>query len=256
MTALVAAALGYAANGWPVLPARPNDPACRGGDCSCKAPLTRHGLLDASTDRRVIHRWWDRWPDANVAVATGSPGPDVLDIDVRPGGAGWAAYHRLRRAVLLAGALAVVRTPSLGQHWYFPGSGQRGGGLHAARLDFKASGGYVIAPPSVVHGRAYVLLRREPSTGERLDWTAVRALLAPPRMAAGPSRPLRGGTGALAAWVAGLEEGNRNNGLFWAACRAAEEGTDTGPLVAAAVKAGLDEHKARATVASAERSVR
>jgi len=64
------AALDYAALGWPVLPIAP-----RG-----KIPLTAHGLKDASTDREVIGEWWSRWPTANVGVATGKPGPTVIDL--------------------------------------------------------------------------------------------------------------------------------------------------------------------------------
>jgi hypothetical protein len=243
VSGLLSAALGYAAAGWPVFPCQP------GG----KQPASRHGFLDATTDRDQIRWWWERQPAANIGIATGSPGPDVLDIDVRPGGAGWAAYRRLRRAGLLAGVIAVVRTPSLGQHSYLPGSGQRCSGLPACRVDFKAAGGYVIAPPSVAHGRAYQLLRREPGSGEPLDWSAVQALLAPARTP-GENPPRRARAGSLAAWVAALEEGNRNRGLFWAACRAVEEGTDPEFLITAAVRAGLPEREARRAVASAWRT--
>jgi hypothetical protein len=53
--------------------------------------------------------------------------------------------------------------------------------------------------------------------------------------------------------VTGLGEGNRNAGLYWAACRAARDGDVLGQLVAAAVQAGLPEDEARRTVASAAR---
>lgn len=46
-------------------------------------------------------------------------------------------------------------------------------------------------------------------------------------------------------WVTELPEGNRNNGLFWAACQAFDS------LIEAAMVAGLSEHEARKTVASA-----
>src|SRR5439155_10120648 len=88
-------------------------------------------------------------------------------------------------------------------------------------LDYKAAGGYVLAPPSVVHGRAYELLDHRAGTA-RLDWQAVRALLDPPQRSQ-DHRPehcaRRGHAGHLAEWVAALPEGNRNAGLFWAACR-------------------------------------
>ena len=246
-------ALAYAAS-WPVFPVRPDDPACPGGaGCDCKAPLTAHGFKDAATDRARIRAWWQRWPRANVAIATGAPGPDVLDVDVKPDGSGFAAFNRLKLAGMLTGARALVRTPSGGLHAYFAGTGQPCGRLPRHYLDFKAADGYVLAPPSVVHGKPYELLDHRNADG-RLDWEAVRRLIDPPRLSPRPGRSA--GAGALAAWVASLAEGNRNAGLYWAACRVAEAGSPAGDLeqlVEAAMQAGLSEGEARRTVASAVR---
>jgi hypothetical protein len=216
-------------------------------------PLTEHGLLDATTDPDVIRQWWRRWPAANVAIATGAPGPDVLDVDDHGAGSGWPAYERLKSAGLLAGAIAIVTTPSGGQHVYYRGTGQTGGRLRGQFLDFKATGGYVLAPPSTVHGQPYTLTSHRPASGT-LDWQAVVALLAPP-----PPPPSRrpagnGSTAGLAAHVARQPEGNRNHALYWAACRI--DPGDVGAalqLVAAAVAAGLPEPEAQRTVASATR---
>jgi antirestriction protein ArdC len=113
----------YAAHGWPVFPCRP------GG----KEPATRHGFLDATTDPDLVAWWWKRQPDANVAVATGQPGPDVLDVDQHgEAGSGFAALNRLKRAGLVEGASAIVSTPSGGLHLYFAGSAGRTG---AGRAD-------------------------------------------------------------------------------------------------------------------------
>ena len=170
----LAAALRYAAAGLPVFPTRPDEPSCPGGpECECKAPLTRHGFHDASTSPGRIRGWWHWWPAANVALATGAPGRDVLDVDQHgDAGNGFAAFNRLNRAGMLAGATALVRTPSGGIHVYFTGTGQGCGKLPRHHLDFKAAGGYVLAPPSRVHGRAYVLLDHRAGTA-RLDWAAV-----------------------------------------------------------------------------------
>ena len=236
---LAAAALRYAA-AWPVFPCKPDS----------KEPATAHGFKDATTDPAYIRAWWRRWPDANIGIATGAPGPDVLDVDKHPDGDGFAAFNRLQRAGMLAGARALVRTRSGGLHAYFAGTSQQCGALRAHHLDFKASGGYVLAPPSVVGGKPYELLDHR-GAGARLDWAAVRSLLDPPKPA--PRRPGKPGKGlgALAAWVAAQPEGNRNKGLYWAACRAAETGCDPGELLAAAIAAGLDEAAARATIESA-----
>src|SRR5262249_22784435 len=88
-------ALAYAAAGWPVFPTRPNAEICPVPErCPCKAPVTPNGFKDA-TDPAQIRGWWRRWPDANAAVATGAPGPDVLDIDIKPAGSGFAALNEL-----------------------------------------------------------------------------------------------------------------------------------------------------------------
>jgi hypothetical protein len=235
------AALAYAGAGWPVFPCKPGR----------KAPDTAHGFKDATTDPAIIQAWWPS--SRNVAIVTGAPGPDVLDVDVKPDGSGFAAFNRLKQAGLLAGARAIVRTPSGGLHVYYAGTGQPCGRLPRAFLDFKAAGGYVLAPPSSVGGRAYELLDHRGADG-CLDWQAVTRLLEPPKPATRPGGRDAGDLGRLAAWVAAQQEGNRNSGLFWAACRGAEAGhADLEDLVAAAVQAGLSEADARRTVASAAR---
>lgn len=255
----LSAALAYAAAGWPTFPTRPDDPSCSGGQgCQCKAPFPgTRGCLDASTDPDVIRAWWRRWPEANVSIATGAPGPDVLDVDVKPDGDGWAAFNRLKRAGLLAGAKALVKTPSGGLHSYYEGGAQRNGKLPRHHVDFRSAGGYVLAPPSRVHGRPYELLDHRAGASGRLDWQAATRLLDPPKpSSARPRGRAAGDIGSLAAWVAAQQVGNRNDALFWASCRAVESGhSDLDDLVAAAVTAGLAEAEARRTVASAARKV-
>jgi hypothetical protein len=238
------AALAYASAGWPVHPCKPDS----------KEPDTAHGFKDATTDGERIRAWWSAVPERNPAIATGEPGPDVLDVDVKPDGNGWAAFNQLKRAGLLNGARALVRTRSGGLHVYFAGTAQPCGRLVRQYLDYKARGGYVLAPPSVVGGSPYELLDRRPGKSGRLDWTAARQLLEPRTPAREPAAEA-GDIGALVAWVAKLGEGNRNSGLFWAACRAAEADHDDvlGALADAAIRAGLPEAEAWRTVGSAAR---
>jgi Bifunctional DNA primase/polymerase, N-terminal len=246
----LARALGYAQHGWPVFPSRPGR----------KEPDTPHGFKDATTDPGRITAWWTAAPGRNVAIATGAPGPDVLDVDVRPGGSGYPALRRLKRAGLLEGSLAIVATPGGGLHAYYAGTGQSSGRLPGCHLDFKSAGGYVLAPPSAVAGKPYRLVwyqQHDQAAACRLDWAAVVALLDPPQRKPQAARPPSHADAArLAAWVARLPEGNRNAGLFWAACRTAETGHPEAldALAEAAQTAGLPEQEIQRTIASARRS--
>ncbi|MFE9699480.1 bifunctional DNA primase/polymerase [Streptomyces sp. NPDC006270] len=70
-----------------------------------------------------------------------------------------------------------------------------------------------------------------------------------------PAAAARRGEG-LVQFVLAAHEGQRNTRLFWAACRAYEHGIGDAfarALTAAAVRTGLPEHEARATIASAAR---
>lgn len=179
---LLAAALRYAAAGWPVFPCKPDGtPEAE----HWKAPLTEHGFLDATTNTAIIRSWWARWPAANAAIATGAPGPDVLDVDVKPDGSGYPALNRLKRGGVLTGAAALVRTRSGGVHVYFAGTSQGCRSLPRQHIDLKATGGYVLAPPSRVGGRAYELVDHRAGNAV-LDWQRVTAILEPPRL---PARP-------------------------------------------------------------------
>jgi Bifunctional DNA primase/polymerase, N-terminal len=241
-------ALTYARCGWPVFPCQPGQ----------KIPATRHGYRDATTDPDQITGWFTRRPDYNLAIATGAPGPDVLDVDVRgPAGNGCLAFTRIRRAGLLDDAYAWVRTPSTGLHAYFTGTTQHCGHLPAHHLDFLSAGGYILAPPSQVDGHRYQLLETTGRHGH-LDWVAVTRLLQPqrphqrPEPRSAPGRDL----GHLARWVAAQPEGNRNAGLYWAANRALEAnpGADLSPLAAAARQAGLPDTEITRTLDSARRT--
>jgi len=241
-------ALAYAARGWPVFP-------CQAGQ---KTPATPHGYRDATTDEHQITTWFTRNLHWNVAIATGAPGPGVLDVDDHgAAGNGYAAFAALSNAGLLDGAAAYVRTPSGGLHAYFRGSAQRNGHLPAHHLDFRSRGGYVLAPPSQVDGKPYRLIRTVEADGG-LDWAAVTALLEPQRQITRPQpRPAPGrDLSHLARWVASQAEGNRNAGLFWAANRAleADPAADLSSLAAAARQAGLEDKEITRTLDSARKT--
>jgi hypothetical protein len=157
MNRLLDAALGYAARGIPVYPAhwpRPT-PGGAGLACSCprgatcdrpaKHPLLRHGTKDATCDPAQLQRWWRRWPQANLGLATGVIF-DALDID---GPAGLAALRQLQQAAGLRLPGPLVATGGGGwHHWFLPtGLGNRPPhGL--THVDWRGRGGCVLAPPS------------------------------------------------------------------------------------------------------------
>jgi Bifunctional DNA primase/polymerase, N-terminal len=246
-------ALDYAGRGWPVFPCRPGK----------KTPATVHGHLDASADPDQVYAWFGRDPELNLAIATGAPGIDVLDIDQHGNaGDGFPALAQLESAGLLDRVIATVRTPSGGLHFYFTGSHQRTGHLPACHVDFLSRGGYVLAPPSQIGGTPYQHVTSLARHGE-LDWQAAVRVLQPTRQRTPAQRTPQEHRQAqdsqidrLARWVAAQPQGNRNNGLYWAANRALEtsRAADLSPLAAAARQSGLTEPEITATLESARRT--
>ena len=145
------AALRYAARGWRVFPVH----AMGAGRCSCgkvvcpspgKHPRTPNGVKDATTDPATVRQWWQQWPAANVAIATGA-GLMVLDIDPDKGGD--ESLEDLQRVGRLPETLEVM-TGGGGRHYYLEtreavsnSASKLGPGL-----DIRGAGGYVVAPPS------------------------------------------------------------------------------------------------------------
>lgn len=249
--AILRAALEYVEDGWRVFPCRPWD----------KKPLTPNGFQDATSDPDRVVKWWRTWPDANVATPTGAGSVDVLDVDVRRDGDGWDSFETLRTRGRLAGARALVMTPCGGLHLHFPGSSQSCSRLREQFIDFKATGGYVLLPPSQVvtptYRGVYSWLDRTDG-GSPLDWLAARRILTPPQPAVPPTPSLRSSRWAshLTAWMSRQPEGNRNNALFWAACRMLEAGRgDLKQLADAAKSTGLHVQEVVGTVESARRTV-
>lgn len=132
--ALLAGALWYAEQGLRVFPLTP------GG----KVPLPgTHGCKDATSDPDAIRAWWAANPDYNVGIATGHL-VDVIDLD-GPQACAWAYTH----PDVWPEIIGKVSTPRAGgNHWYVhaTGAGNRAG--MAPKIDYRGTGGYVVAPPS------------------------------------------------------------------------------------------------------------
>jgi hypothetical protein len=257
------AALDYAVRrSWPVFPLWPG----------AKTPATKRGLHAATTDPATITRWWERHPTMNVGIACGPARLLVVDLDYKPGGVdGLREWWPL---VEQAGAdhagTYTVCTPSGGLHFYFhlePGwcIGNSASKL-APGIDIRAEGGYVVAPPSRTSDGAY---ENDDLWTELLDapaWLIDRLIAKPApkvasatRVAVGDGTPygfaaLEGELGRLAVCA----EGTRNDTLVRAAFNLGRliaggqlDATHaTGQLITVALRIGLTEREAVATIRS------
>lgn len=162
------AALTYATKyGWKVFPVYE---VKEDGDCSCppshpgrnpetkkcgnagKHPRIDGNLTQASTDPKIITKWWSQWPNANIGLACGPSGVLVVDIDTdeRSGGQTSLAYCEDIDGPMPDGPRS--RTGSGGEHRFFKlptlGAGQRIRKTYAPGIDLKGHGGYVVLAPS------------------------------------------------------------------------------------------------------------
>jgi hypothetical protein len=133
-TAVVSAALWYASVGLRVFPLQPLSKIPHKGTRGCK---------DATTNPEQIIAWWRRWPDSNVAIATGHL-VDVIDIDGPVGVHSWAHIEHLPPV------LGIVSTPRAGgSHLYVAAAGDGNAAGVWPGIDLRGRGGYVVAPPSI-----------------------------------------------------------------------------------------------------------
>ena len=254
------AAARLAAEGVPVFTCVPGE----------KRPLVGRGFHDATAEPVQVAERRRRWPAANIGIPTGAAsGVEVVDVDVHATGTGFPAFRTAHREGLAAGWAALVRTPSGGLHAYYPadpGRSQSSWQAPRARVDFRGDGGYIIAPPSRVLRpggvQAPYRLIVAGNTPMPVDAARLREFIDPrtPIPLDRASRSERRGSDAkvLAGWVARRGEGERNRGLFWAACRLAEAGTPPDAtleaLGPAAEHAGLGSREIKVTIRSAYRT--
>lgn len=137
-------ALSLASRGYRVFPLEPNG----------KKPLPgSNGCKDGTRDTAQIEQWWDKYPDANVGLAP-DEGMVVVDVDQKEHD-GWKSLRD--RSMLVPDVEHVqINTPNAGLHIYFLAPtpwANRVGVLPG--VDIRADGGYLVAPGSVIDGRAY-----------------------------------------------------------------------------------------------------
>jgi hypothetical protein len=137
---LADAALHYASRGLRVFPITPGRK---------EPPKVTDWPNRATTDLAQVTEWWERWPTANIAIATGDPF-DVLDFDTADAARAYTVSDAEADGL---DVLSAVKTPK-GLHLQIRPTGRRNGENIAPEIaegiDYRGPGGYIVAPPSVI----------------------------------------------------------------------------------------------------------
>ncbi|MGW2742815.1 bifunctional DNA primase/polymerase [Streptomyces sp. NPDC001450] len=275
-TLALAHALSAAERGLAVIPlSRTKLPALRsphrdapepvGPPCHGECGRFGHGVYDASTDPVRIRELFAAAPWATgYGIACGLPPHHLIgvDLDTKSGTDSSAALRELAlRHLFTIPETVVVLTPSGGRHLWLTGPPDvvvpNSAGRLAPGIDIRGAGGYLVGPGSRTAHGVYAAAPGTAHLAPAACPPALLRLLLPPPRATHPAAPSTGDHGrGLVQFVLTAHAGQRNTRLFWAACRAYENGLGPAlldPLVEAAVSTGLSEHEARATIASAAR---
>lgn len=168
-------ALAYASIGWRIFPAHNiENGKCSCGDAKCKSPGKHprfNGWQDAATsDTKQIENWWSVWPNANIAMATGShSGVWALDIDVKDNG-----DYSLEKLISEHGELPETptqETGSGGNHYFFSFDKRMTNRVSVLDgIDVRTDGGLVIlAPSSNANGKYEFIDCTEPYGSEAVS---------------------------------------------------------------------------------------
>jgi hypothetical protein len=222
------------------------------------------GCLDATDDENIIAAWGERFPRANIGLACGVPS-GVLVIDLDPRNGSKESIERLAKRKQTFPPTVTAQTANGGTHLYFAYEPmlKNSKSALAPGIDVKTTGGYVVAPPSVLEGnRRYSwLVSPLGDCFPRLPRWVSEALKPKPQPVVVFNRDAAPKDIApLANFVAQSGSGERNKSLFWAACRAAESGVLDGngmqALTAAGISSGLEKEEVLKTIQSARKKSR
>lgn len=181
-------ALAYAQAGWPVLPVA----------LEVKAPLTRHGFYDASTDPEIVARWWNEWPRARIGLWI----PErvaIADVESTAGHGvdGMGKLDQLQAELCpLPDTGPLARTATDGRHWFlalpddvdYDDLDPHPWGPKAG-IDLKTHNGYVVLPPEP--GREWIRDLTAPLPVWPAEWVAQIKAKPAPKPAPKPRRERR-----------------------------------------------------------------
>ncbi|WP_030188923.1 bifunctional DNA primase/polymerase [Streptomyces violaceorubidus] len=276
-TLALAHALSAAERGLAVIPlARTKLPALRSPHRDAPEPYTcrgecgrfGHGVHDASTDPARVRALFAAAPWATgYGIACGLPPHHLIgiDLDTKPDKSDTDSSTALRelalRHLFTIPPTVVVLTPSGGRHLWLTGPPHHvvpnSAGRLAPGIDIRGAGGYLVGPGSRTRHGTYTTAPGTSHLAPAPCPPALLRLLLPPPPVRRAGGGTTGGDGrGLVQFVLAAHPGQRNTRLFWAACRAYENGIGPAllsPLLEAARATGLTEREARATLASAAR---
>ncbi len=121
-----------------------------------KTPLIASWQARATDNPAQITLWREQYPDCNFGVACGPSGLIVIDVEQN----GTDALLALELQYGLPNTFT-VSTPRGGKHYYFFGQ-SRNRVQMLPNLDIRSTGGYVLAPGSVVNQVAYTVVQNNP----------------------------------------------------------------------------------------------
>ncbi|WP_331453029.1 bifunctional DNA primase/polymerase [Streptomyces sp. SS162] len=240
----------------------PGTPKCRG---ECGRP--GHGVHDATRNKQRLAELFAAAPHATgygIACGRGEQPLLGVDLDRKNGVDGVQSLRALaEQHGFTIPTTVVVSTPSGGLHLWFTGPADatvpNSAGKLGPGIDVRGYGGYLVGPgswtPKGVYRLAHIapVAQVPPALLETMTPTAApRPVPAPRRM---PTRQRSAVLTGLIKFVLQAPDGELNNRLYWAACRAFETNVDldavTRALVDAAVSMGHPERAAQRTVNSA-----
>lgn len=252
----------------------------KGHRCRGECGELGHGIHDASSEPERIRAMFDRVRHATgYGIACGRPPHHLigLDLDRKNGVDGvWELRRLAAKNGIAVPRTVIIKTPSGGFHAWWTGPADvkvpnRAGHL-APGVDVRGAGGYLVGPGSRGTSGLYTLASDpdevvvQPIPQQLLklltrgkDRPARPVLTAPAANRVGGGRLLVG----LVQFVLDSAQGQRNDRLFWAACKAFEHAAAgrleadavAAALTQAAAEVGLPDNEAAATVESARGEV-
>jgi len=149
-----------------------------------KVPRYKGSFKDATLDPEQAKSWFRG--NFNIGIATGSiSNLLVIDVDCKDGKQGFKNLLILVAATGIDLKTFTVKSPSGGKHFYYDTTGLDTsrvtiGAALLPGIDWRCNGGYIVAPPSVIDGSPYKVVKNLPlraCSQELLDYIVAHASL-------------------------------------------------------------------------------